>query len=396
MWFRIEKRLVIERLVAQNREVVSFVGVQSMKRISLLSVLLLCHLGSLQGQSTSMDWQRLALQRFPDLGTKDSKLNQLFVQQYSRLKATDANFFSDPMWPMTLATECYDQLNPKQIRPAPMSEAQQAANLQISPSTVSVQSTATNSVMVSGSTKSGTLANQSFSLRPEYQSLGINIRNQSGRRSCVIFGILGCLDFYSAKSGGPTELSEQFAGWADRQITHQWTGANQTYSSEAVIQGLRKYGICSAELMPKEYTDPGVPSQAALDDAKKRTDLTMTPIHQWDPRSIGFNDQEIAAICESISEKQPVVCAVNWVQKGWFRFAEGYVIDPGGVPMSEGGHIVVAVGFEKSPKWEGGGRLEFRNSWGDHWGDSGYAWFSFAYLKKYGREAFSVSGNFKG
>ena len=63
------------------------------------------------------------------------------------------------------------------------------------------------------------MAQDTFSLRPEYDRLGVKIRNQGGRGSCVQFGIIGSLDFDSAKAGGPAQLSEQFAGWADSKIT---------------------------------------------------------------------------------------------------------------------------------------------------------------------------------
>ena len=62
--------------------------------------------------------------------------------------------------------------------------------------------------------------------------------------------------------------------------------------------------------------------------------------------------------------------------------------------MTAPGHIVVLVGYEKGSQWEGGGRMEFRNSWGEHWGDRGYAWFSFGFLKRNGAESFSVEGAF--
>ena len=57
-----------------------------------------------------MDWQLEAVRQFPDLAVKDSKLNQQYVAEYQRLKAANPQFFSNPRWPMTLASQCDGQL----------------------------------------------------------------------------------------------------------------------------------------------------------------------------------------------------------------------------------------------------------------------------------------------
>jgi C1A family cysteine protease len=239
-----------------------------------------------------------------------------------------------------------------------------------------------------------------YSIRPEYERLGVKVRDQGSQSSCVIFGIMGALDLYSARAGGSTQLSEQFARWADSKITGRLTLPQTGYSYATVIEGLKKFGICSAELMPYRSNSAGLPSKAALADASRRKTIIMTSLHEYTPKSVGFTDAEIDAICKSIANDQPVVCAAHWPkERTWaaakFNTVENITnkdLDMG--PAGLDGHIFVLVGYEKAANWEGGGRIQFRNSFGDKWGNSGYAWLSFGFLKKHGLIAFIVQGFF--
>jgi C1A family cysteine protease len=51
------------------------------------------------------------------------------------------------------------------------------------------------------------------------------------------------------------------------------------------------------------------------------------------------------------------------------------------------GHMIVLAGYEIDANQPGGGRCQIRNSRGKDWGENGYAWITFDYLKKYGTEA---------
>ncbi len=97
-------------------------------RANLLAILvLLLAITHTPAQQTVADWQREATEAYPALATKDSALNRLFVSEYTRLKQDKPAFFSDPQWPMVLAQQCAERLQPKQtagatsglISPAP-------------------------------------------------------------------------------------------------------------------------------------------------------------------------------------------------------------------------------------------------------------------------------------
>lgn len=60
--------------------------------------------------------RKLALQRYPELGMRDSPLNKEFVARYNRLQTTNQDYFKDTRWPLKLATESQAALDQAQAK----------------------------------------------------------------------------------------------------------------------------------------------------------------------------------------------------------------------------------------------------------------------------------------
>jgi C1A family cysteine protease len=67
----------------------------------------------------------------------------------------------------------------------------------------------------------------------------------------------------------------------------------------------------------------------------------------------------------------------------------GRIPFPSPLDKIEGGHAVVAVGYDDKMKIknryggeEAEGALLIRNSWGQDWGEAGYGWLPYDYLRK--------------
>ena len=56
--------------------------------------------------------------------------------------------------------------------------------------------------------------------------------------------------------------------------------------------------------------------------------------------------------------------------------------DPGKANVVDG-HSISLVGYANATQFPGGGFFVFRNSWGTGFGDKGYGYVSFDYVKKY-------------
>lgn len=78
-----------------------------MKLKMLLSIVLnLCLLGgSLLSQTTVEDWQKKTVADFPDIGIKDSEMNQKYIRRIQELRYSDPTFFKNNRWPYALAEQ---------------------------------------------------------------------------------------------------------------------------------------------------------------------------------------------------------------------------------------------------------------------------------------------------
>jgi C1A family cysteine protease len=72
---------------------------------------------------------------------------------------------------------------------------------------------------------------------------------------------------------------------------------------------------------------------------------------------------------------------VYWTN-GWEQAGDINYDDIAGLSLA-GGHGICIVGYDDTHQMEDGtGALEFINSWGTSWGQSGYGWMSYTYAEK--------------
>ena len=101
-----------------------------------------------------------------------------------------------------------------------------------------------------------------------------------------------------------------------------------------------------------------------------------------DPGTLFRKDTKVSApptmagIYASLDAGRPVIVVMD-ISESFFRVTSGTILQ---VPASEprvNTHAVVAVGYGES---EGKRCVLIRNSWGEKWGDGGYAWVHEEYL----------------
>ena len=231
----------------------------------------------------------------------------------------------------------------------------------------------------------------SFSLRDEYDELGGAVKNQKRRGACTVFGTLGVMEFHLAKKSEYIQLSEQFAAWAANQVSHR--GGNiDGYNAKDVMDGIKQYGITTEEVMPYKEYSVGNPSRAVLADAATRKNVGITYFKElpsdWSQFRPGFTKDEIRAICGAIAEGSPVTATVSWLCGEGASFDPDFIVRLNG--NDAGGHVVVLVGYELDTKYRGGGCFIFRQSWGQDYGDHGYARLTFEYVSRHGWDAFAI------
>lgn len=66
--------------------------------------------------ATVEEARKLAVQRYPELGMRDSALNKEFVTRYNRLQTINQDYFKDTRWPLKLAAESQAALDQTQAK----------------------------------------------------------------------------------------------------------------------------------------------------------------------------------------------------------------------------------------------------------------------------------------
>ena len=61
---------------------------------------------------TAVDYQKLAVQKFPELKDPSSALNRKFIQEVGELKKSNPAYFNNPQWPLLLAQSINEASNP--------------------------------------------------------------------------------------------------------------------------------------------------------------------------------------------------------------------------------------------------------------------------------------------
>ena len=230
-------------------------------------------------------------------------------------------------------------------------------------------------------------------LRPEFEKLGLGVRQQGKRGACQVMAMVGVIEFHLARQGKPMDLSEQFIMWAANEATGR--SRIQGFNPDLLIAGLKHHGICEESLMPYVPRNETIekPSAAAIKNAKARTSCEVVSIKHWSS-DIGFVDKDMKAIVSRLKKRTPVTATLCWpsgLDIKEFVDARGFIVDKNIDGQSKNGHGVILVGYGLDDKCAGGGYFIIRNSWGTAFADRGYARITFEYARKYGTDAYLVS-----
>jgi hypothetical protein len=120
------------------------------------------------------------------------------------------------------------------------------------------------------------------------------------------------------------------------------------------------------------------------------------------PTTKGMTPAELQHVLQTLRSGRPVATGIWWLTnfatvtvdgvpllKDYPRSANSHA-NTALNPMYDG-HSIDLVGFRESPVFPGGGYFIFRNSMGTSFGNAGYGFVSFQYLRAYANDAIAIS-----
>lgn len=199
-------------------------------------------------------------------------------------------------------------------------------------------------------------------LRPQCSA----VEDQGDLGSCTGNAIAGAIELLDVKNGGGfTDISRLFIYYNERVYLNEVDQDNGAYIRDG-IKSIHKIGAASEAIWPYDIAKfAEKPSPAAYADANNR-------------RFNGYyRVLTLSGVCNALASGFPVVFGFTV----YSSFMSDYVARTGMMPMPmkgdrvEGGHAVLAVGYDKKSQ-----RIIVRNSWGSGWGDNGYFYMPMDYI----------------
>lgn len=193
------------------------------------------------------------------------------------------------------------------------------------------------------------------------------VEDQGQIGSCTGNAIVGALEVLENKAGGEfIDLSRLFVYWNERNLE----GTTDQDAGAFIRDGIKvvaSFGACAETLWPYDEARWGErPSHQAFVEATKHRVTEYARV-----------EQSGAQIRSVLASGFPIVFGMT-VYDSFMAddvAASGVVPMPTATESCQGGHAVLAVGYDDAKD-----AILVRNSWGAGWGQGGYFWLPYAYI----------------
>ncbi len=214
----------------------------------------------------------------------------------------------------------------------------------------------------------------------DYTSKMTPIRNQGNEGSCVGFAMVaGVKEYQEAIDYSRfVNLSPRFL----YELAKKISGDSEGTTLKAAMEVVSKVGVCEEKLWPYIAQNAGKPAIEAYPNAlnyKVATYARITNIDELKRAIFTFGPSLIG-----------VIVYKGMISDGCKK--TGIVPNPSCFDRMNvlGGHALCVVGYDdKSPYFKNDGHVKCKNSWGEDFGDKGYIYLSYTYIKNNMIDAFS-------
>ena len=197
------------------------------------------------------------------------------------------------------------------------------------------------------------------------------IRDQGEEGTCVGFAVASGMKEYQEFLDYKklVLLSPRFV-YSEAKKIDGVPGAEGT-TIRASMQVLEKTGVCQEKFWPYSPHQKDKPKVGAKANAGKFRIITYA-------RILSLNELRL-----SVSSIGPVVLGIE-VFKGMLKTKTGIVPLPKKNETSLGGHAICCMGYDDEKRL-----IKFKNSWSTKWGEKGFGYLPYEYIRRYMMDAWS-------
>lgn len=215
----------------------------------------------------------------------------------------------------------------------------------------------------------------------DYRPYMSPVKDQGNLGSCVGFAVTALKEFQEnveyalereegsdyVREIESYDLSEQWTYWNTKKID-PWGPSVEGTSIRYALKVLQKIG-CPPEKAWR-YTDDKI----NIGKPESWSHL----VARWNKIDSYWRLSTPEDIIASIRDLGPVVLGVGCYEEIFSPEPDGFVSYPSQPQYCYGGHAILACGYDKAKE-----RVLFKNSWSEGWGDGGYGWLGYDYIRDF-------------
>lgn len=206
------------------------------------------------------------------------------------------------------------------------------------------------------------------------------IEDQGNLGSCTAQAGVGLMEYYQRRAyGHHLDGSRRFLYYATRRLMGE-TGDSGAYL-RSTMKAMALHGIPPEEQWP--YLEAAYDSEPPASVYALALAYRATTYYRLDPAGLSA-DGVLREVKTSLAANLPAMFGFSV-----YSSIPGEGEGTGNIPVPqasdhlEGGHAVVAVGYDDSHKVGAArGALLIRNSWSTGWGEGGYGWLPYLYVTR--------------
>lgn len=198
------------------------------------------------------------------------------------------------------------------------------------------------------------------------------VRDQGQEGSCTGFAITALREFLEIKQGTPSswvELSPAYEYYQERNLEGHVNDCQAGAMIRDGLKVLKNIGVCP------EADDPYSDQNCPVPSANANTDAARFRISSY------YRITTLGGLKQALAGGNGCVLGIE-VYESFESPQNGHIPIPQPWEQLLGGHAVFCCGYQDDPQYEGGGYLIAKNSWGTNFGDQGYIYLPYAYVRQ--------------